>query len=85
MVQAPVPPLDVAAELNHQIKSPLAAIRNALYLAASRSHDPEILRYLTLAEHEAVAIAAILDEARCPPPRRLAATATVLWTHAALF
>ena len=39
-------------ELKHEIHSPLAAIRNALYLAAVRSHDPETLRYLALAGAE---------------------------------
>src|SRR6266853_7059178 len=31
---------EVIQELRHEIHSPLAAIRNALYLAASRSTDP---------------------------------------------
>jgi nitrogen-specific signal transduction histidine kinase len=30
-------------ELKHEIHSPLAAIRNALYLAAVRTDDPEVL------------------------------------------
>ena len=33
-------------ELKHEIHSPLAAIRNALYLAAIRTDDPETQRYL---------------------------------------
>lgn len=45
------------AEVSHQINSPLAAIRNALYLAASRTDDVEIRRYLELADQEVSAIA----------------------------
>ena len=43
-------------ELRHQIHSPLAAIRNALYLMAIRLNDPEALRYLALAEAEVTRI-----------------------------
>jgi len=50
-------------ELKHQIHSPLAAIRNALYLAAIRIDDPEALRYLALAEAEISRIAAVLQNA----------------------
>jgi signal transduction histidine kinase len=50
-------------ELKHEIHSPLAAIRNALYLAAIRTHDPETLRYLALADAEASRIAAVLKNA----------------------
>jgi nitrogen-specific signal transduction histidine kinase len=50
-------------ELNHEIHSPLAAIRNALYLAAVRSSDPAILRYLELADAEIARIAAVLRKA----------------------
>jgi nitrogen-specific signal transduction histidine kinase len=50
-------------ELKHEIHSPLAAIRNALYLAAVRSHDPETLRYLALAGAEISRIAAVLKNA----------------------
>ena len=50
-------------ELNHEIHSPLAAIRNALYLAAVRSSDPVILRYLELADAEIARIAAVLRKA----------------------
>jgi hypothetical protein len=42
----------------------LAAIRNALYLAAWRSSDPEIRRYLRLADDEVAVIARILRMAR---------------------
>ena len=50
-------------ELNHEIHSPLAAIRNALYLAAARSSDPATLRYLELADVEISRIAAVLKKA----------------------
>lgn len=50
-------------ELNHEIHSPLATIRNALYLAAVRSSDPETLRYLALADAEISRIAAVLRKA----------------------
>jgi two-component sensor histidine kinase len=50
-------------ELKHQIHSPLAAIRNALYLTAIRIDDPEALRYLALAEAEIIRIAAVLKNA----------------------
>ncbi|HLK08363.1 MAG TPA: hypothetical protein VKV30_10485 [Candidatus Angelobacter sp.] len=49
--------------MKHEIHSPLAAIRNALYLAAVRSDDPETLRYLALAEAEITRIAAVLKNA----------------------
>ena len=50
-------------ELKHEIHSPLAAIRNALYLAGIRTDDPEIQRYLALAEAEVSRIAAVLKNA----------------------
>ena len=50
-------------ELKHEIHSPLAAIRNALYLAAVRTDDPETLRYLALAHAEISRIAAVLKNA----------------------
>jgi len=50
-------------ELNHEIHSPLAAIRNALYLAAVRSSDPATLRYLELADAEISRIARVLRKA----------------------
>ena len=50
-------------ELKHEIHSPLAAIRNALYLAATRTDDPEALRYLALAGAEISRIAAVLKNA----------------------
>jgi len=50
-------------ELKHEIHSPLAAIRNALYLAAVRTDDPQALRYLALAQAEISRIAAVLKNA----------------------
>jgi nitrogen-specific signal transduction histidine kinase len=50
-------------ELKHQIHSPLAAVRNALYLAGVRTDNPEALRYLALAEAEITRIAAVLKNA----------------------
>jgi nitrogen-specific signal transduction histidine kinase len=50
-------------ELKHEIHSPLAAIRNALYLAAIRTDDSETLRYLVLADAEISRIAAVLKNA----------------------
>jgi signal transduction histidine kinase len=58
---------DLVAELSHQINSPLAAIRNALYLASSRTADPELLNYLQLADKEVIAIASTLRNARVIP------------------
>ena len=54
---------ELVRELNHEIHSPLAAIRNALYLAAVRSSDPAILRYLELADTEISRIAGVLRKA----------------------
>jgi nitrogen-specific signal transduction histidine kinase len=51
---------DLVRELNHEIHSPLAAIRNALYLAAVRSSDPATLRYLELADAEISRITRVL-------------------------
>jgi nitrogen-specific signal transduction histidine kinase len=50
-------------ELKHEIHSPLAAIRNALYLAAVRTDDPEVLHYLALVHAEISRIAAVLKNA----------------------
>jgi len=55
---------DLVAELSHSINSPLAAIRNALYLAACRTEDPELLRYLELADEEVERISSTLRQAR---------------------
>ena len=54
---------ELIRELKHQINSPLAAIRNALYLTAARVGDPEVERYLKLADEEASRIAAVLNKA----------------------
>lgn len=54
---------ELIRELKHQINSPLAAIRNALYLAAVRTDDLEIERYLKLADDEVSRIATVLREA----------------------
>jgi signal transduction histidine kinase len=45
------------AEVSHQINSPLAAIRNALFLASSKIQDPEVRHYLELADEEVTSIA----------------------------
>jgi signal transduction histidine kinase len=52
------------AEVSHRINNPLAAIRNALYLAACRTQDVEVLRYLALANEEVTAIASEIKEMR---------------------
>jgi len=52
---------ELIREVKHQINSPLAAIRNALYLAAVRVGDVEVERYLKLADAEASRIAAALN------------------------
>jgi nitrogen-specific signal transduction histidine kinase len=57
---------DLVRELNHEIHSPLAAIRNALYLAAVRSSDPATLRYLELADAEISRIARVLRKVNQP-------------------
>jgi signal transduction histidine kinase len=52
------------AEVSHQINSPLAAIRNAIYLATVRTEDTEVRRYLELADREVSAIASRIREIR---------------------
>jgi signal transduction histidine kinase len=52
------------AEVSHQVNSPLAAIRNALYLANQLTRDPEIHRYLAIADQEVAAIASRIRELR---------------------
>ena len=57
---------ELVRELKHQIHSPLAAIRNAIYLTSIRVSDPEIERYLQLADAEVSRIAqalALADQA----------------------
>ena len=49
-------------EVSHQVNSPLAAIRNALYLAAQRTKDPEIIRYLQIADDEVLSIVKRIKE-----------------------
>jgi nitrogen-specific signal transduction histidine kinase len=51
---------ELIREVKHQIHSPLAAIRNALYLAAVRVGDVEVERYLKLADAEVSRIAEAL-------------------------
>lgn len=58
------------AELNHKINSPLAAIRNALYLAACCTADPQLHRYLQLANSEITSIAETLRAARQSSAKR---------------
>ena len=55
---------NLIAELSHQINSPLAAIRNAIYLAASQTDDPALLRYLEIADEEVTTIVAVLQANR---------------------
>jgi nitrogen-specific signal transduction histidine kinase len=54
---------ELIQELKHEIHSPLAAIRNALYLVSRRTSDEEALRYLSLADEEISRIAAVLKNA----------------------
>jgi signal transduction histidine kinase len=49
-------PYPLLVEVSHQVNSPLAAIRNALYLAAQRTSDPEIIQYLAIADDEITSI-----------------------------
>jgi signal transduction histidine kinase len=63
-----VPPQSLLSELNHRIHSPLAAVRNALTLIGLRSNDPEIQRYVELAQREAEYIGHTLREARADEP-----------------
>jgi nitrogen-specific signal transduction histidine kinase len=50
-------------KLKHEINNPLAAIRNALYLASIQTNDPELERFLKLADAEVSRIATILVNA----------------------
>lgn len=59
-------------ELRHEIHSPLAALRNALYLIALRSDDFQTLQYVKLAEVEAQEIAAALNRASASATARAA-------------
>ena len=49
-------PHPLMVEISHQVNSPLAAIRNALYLAARRTADPEVIQYLQIADNEVSSI-----------------------------
>src|SRR5262249_9915496 len=52
--------MKLVARLQHQINSPLAAIRNALYLAAGHPVDAKVAHYLKLADLQVSRIAGIL-------------------------
>jgi signal transduction histidine kinase len=58
------PEYELFNELAQEINSPLAAIRNALYLAHSCTRDAEVQRYLQIADQEVALIAQILLLAR---------------------
>jgi len=51
-------------EVSHQVNSPLAAIRSALYLASMHTQDPEVLRYLHTADAEALSIISVISSLR---------------------
>ena len=42
----------MASTIAHEINNPLEAIINLVFLAKSKSVDPEVLGYLDAAEHE---------------------------------
>ena len=52
--------MKLVVRLRQQINSPLAAIRNALYLAAANSMDVKVAHYLKLADQQVSSIAGIL-------------------------
>lgn len=52
--------MKLVARLQHQINSPLAAIRNALYLAAAFPANVKVAHYLKLADLQVSRIAGIL-------------------------
>jgi hypothetical protein len=52
----------LVAKLSHQINSPLAAIRNALFLAGAHSGSNTIASYLKLADQQVSRIAGILRQ-----------------------
>lgn len=56
--------VDPLIEVSHQVNSPLAAIRNALYLAAQRTKDPQIIEYLQIADDEVSSIVKRIKELR---------------------
>ena len=57
-------PHPLMVEVSHQVNSPLAAIRNALYLAAKRTADPEIIQYLQMADDEVSSIVSRIRDLR---------------------
>ena len=62
----------LVAKLNHQINSPLAVIRNALFLAGAHTGNNMVASYLKLADEQVIRIAGILkryadDEAGAAP------------------
>ncbi len=59
------------AEVSHQINSPLAAIRNALFLAGSHTDDPHVKEYLQLADEEVTAIAMRIKDLRAAVERAM--------------
>ena len=63
----PIAESDFLLNLNHMVNNPLAAIRNALYLAACRTNDPELLSYLEIANQEVTVISDVLRRARPEP------------------
>ncbi len=54
----------LVAELSHEINTPLAVIRNVLYLVSIRTEDAEIHRYLQIADEEVLSIVGALRQAR---------------------
>jgi signal transduction histidine kinase len=56
--------LETLSEVAHEINSPLAVIRNAIYLVSKRVQDPQTLQYLTIADEEVEAISHALRRTR---------------------
>jgi len=50
----------LAAKLKHQISSPLAVIRNALFLAGAHTGNNTVASYLKLADQQVARITGIL-------------------------
>ncbi len=76
-----MPEAPLVVQLNHLINSPLAAIRYALYLAGVRSNDPQVLRYLKLADEEVTFIAQSLRDALAQSAAGDAAAGTTFELH----
>jgi len=73
-------PHPLMIEVSHRVNSPLAAIRNAIYLAASRTTDPEIIQYLQIADSEVSSIVNRIKDLRAEveashPPESYAGSA----------